>query len=88
MQAFVRWKLYARPIESDLESHCHGRTIEQWHRGEMSSRKLLTLTDGLPHDSWMVTQLRIDLEEAEAARKKRELRMIQGINLAELEGRV
>lgn len=54
----------------------------------MSSRKLLVLTDGFPHDSWLMTLFRMEVNETEEAKRKRNVRMVQGINLAELEGRV
>ncbi|TDH48893.1 hypothetical protein E2F47_22265 [Mycobacterium eburneum] len=39
------------PIESDLALHYNGRSIGEWHRGEMSSRELLVLLSGLPERS-------------------------------------
>jgi hypothetical protein len=50
-EAFLRWRLFAKEVESDLSQY-HNRDIEDWHTGKMSSRKLLVLTDGLPDESW------------------------------------
>lgn len=46
-----RWKLFAREIECDLSIY-HRLDIGDWHEGRVSSRKVLTLLDGLPNDCW------------------------------------
>ena len=44
------WASFPNQIEADLQS-VYGRRIEEWHRGEMSSRELLSLLDNLPERS-------------------------------------
>jgi hypothetical protein len=44
------WRLFPNQIESDLELH-YGLSIGEWHRGEMRSRRLLVLLNGLPDRS-------------------------------------
>lgn len=50
LEALRIWLLYPTQIESDLEIYCN-RSIGEWHRGQMSSRKLLVLLAGLPAES-------------------------------------
>lgn len=51
LEAIKLWRLFPSQIASDLQIHCHGRHIREWHQGEMSSRELLELLDGLPESS-------------------------------------
>lgn len=53
-QAVGLWRHYPNQIEADLALH-YGRSIGEWHRGEMSSRELLVLLAGLPETSTFVT---------------------------------
>jgi hypothetical protein len=48
--AFFIWCVYCREIESDL-LRFYNVDIRDWYRGDMDSRRLLTLLDGLPNDS-------------------------------------
>jgi hypothetical protein len=50
-QALSVWMLFPTQIETDLKAHYPGCSIGQWHRGEMSSRELLVLLNGLPDRS-------------------------------------
>lgn len=51
LEAIKLWRLFPNQIASDLQIHCHGRHIREWHQGRMSSRELLELLDGLPETS-------------------------------------
>lgn len=42
--------MYSREIASDVSLY-HHRSITEWLRGEMSSRELLIILDGLPDES-------------------------------------
>lgn len=57
-EAVPRWRLFPNQIECDLRAHYHGVHIGMWHTGEMCSRELIVLTDGLPEDSWYKTSIR------------------------------
>lgn len=49
--AIALWRLFPTQIEADLQQFYNGRRIAEWHRGEMSSRELLALLNGLPDRS-------------------------------------
>jgi hypothetical protein len=51
LEVLPSWIAFPRQIESGLRAHFHGANIGQWHRGEMSSRELLVLLDGMPEES-------------------------------------
>lgn len=72
-EAFPRWKLFPREIEAGLQAE-YGIDIGDWHEGRMSSRRLMTLTDGLSSDSWFkhaAAQFIEELKEEEELRPKR-----------------
>lgn len=72
-EALEIWKRYPKEIESGLDSECHGRSIEQWHRGEMSSRKLMVLVEGLSAESWFKQRLVADLAREKAEKERAEM---------------
>lgn len=47
----ARWSRFPKQIAAGLRAHYHGAHIRQWHTGEMSSRELLELLDGMPEES-------------------------------------
>lgn len=61
------WVGYAAEIEASLEATYPHVNIGQWMRGEMSSRKLLVLLNGLPPDCWFWTRVRDDKDRADEA---------------------
>ncbi len=68
-EVFDRWRFYAREIEADLG--LRGIDIADWHRGAMSSRRLIVLTDGLPvEDSWFRAQIAADVKAFQERRDK------------------
>lgn len=46
-EALIAWRWFAREIEADLAIYTR-RSIKEWLRGEMTSRELLVIIDGLP----------------------------------------
>lgn len=50
LEAIKLWRLFPNQIASDLQAH-YRRHIREWHQGQMSSRELLELLDGLPETS-------------------------------------
>ena len=44
------WASFPTQIEADLQS-VYGRRIAEWHRGDMTSRELLSLLNNLPERS-------------------------------------
>jgi hypothetical protein len=70
--AFHRWKAYPREIERDLEAfHPNCDFMGKWHRGELSSRKLIVLTDGFlpPEHSWFKMAAYKDADKLEETLK-------------------
>ena len=75
-EAFERWSHYSKEIACDLRHFYPGTHIKQWHQGEMSSRELLELLDGLPDEgandpSWFKIAVRADykrMKDEEAAK--------------------
>lgn len=57
MQAIPAIKTYPLEIESDL-SRYHRADVADWHRGAMSSRRLLALLEHLPDESAFKQALR------------------------------
>lgn len=56
MEALKFVRAYPHEIEADLAFR--GIDIADWHRGDMSSRRLLVLLEGLPEGSLFKTALR------------------------------
>lgn len=69
-EALLLFRRYPKQIESGLETEYPGRDIGQWHRGEMSSRKLMVLIEGLSAESWLKQSVNSDIarEKADAER--------------------
>lgn len=84
-EAIPRWKVFPREIESGLEIYCN-RDIGDWHTGKMSSRKLLTLLDGLPNDSWYKLSLAQFIEECKAELERAHSRDVSALIRAQLTG--
>ena len=84
-EAFLRWRLFAKEIESDLSLY-HQRDIGDWHEGRMSSRKLLVLTDGLEHDSWYKVSGRMLLERMKEEEERVYASNARSIMFAQLHG--
>lgn len=84
-EVIPRWKLFSREIESDLSIY-HRRDIGEWFTGEMSSRKLLVLTDGLPDESWFKMSVRAFLKKTEEDEKKQERKSVSSLIFAQLHG--
>lgn len=82
--ALLRVKKYPREIETCLQAHYHNADIGQWWRGEMSSRKLINLIDGLPGDSWFWTVVRLDHERIEEQNQLDAARDVKQRNVSEL----
>lgn len=78
------WLKYPKQIESGLCTEYPGLDIGQWHRGEMSSRKLIVLIEGLSGDSWFKQSLNADLKEAAAQRRREQM----AESAADFEGRL
>lgn len=57
--AIVRIRNWPNQIESDLQRY-YQLDIADWHRGDMTSRRLLSLLDGLPDDSAYKTEFERD----------------------------
>jgi len=68
--------VYPREIEAGLESE-YRRDIAEWFDGVMTSRKLLTLTDGMTEDSWFKIAVRRDLKRLQEEAEAEEIRAVQ-----------
>lgn len=76
-------KAYPQQIESGLAQYYH-RDVGEWHRGELSSRKLLILLNGMPSDSWFWSTVRYDRERFEEQAKIDEALEVKRRNVSEL----
>ena len=84
-EAFLRWRLFAKEIESDLSIY-HHRDISDWHNGGMSSRKLLILTDGLPDESWYKVSGRALMERMREEEERKYAANVRKLMMAQLTG--
>lgn len=69
------WRKFPTEIRYDL-SAVHGRSIGEWHRGQMSSNELIDLVEHLPDRSAFKTALRggdWSIDQYVAARAANEL---------------
>lgn len=80
-----RWKLFPREIESDLSLY-HRIDIGDWFEGRVNSRKLLTLLDGLPFESWYKQSVQTFLEDLAAEEERLYLQDVKGLIFAQLTG--
>lgn len=80
-----RWKLFPREIESDLSLY-HRIDIGDWHEGKVSSRKLLTLLDGLPYESWYKLSVQKFIEDMAEEEERLYRQDIKGLIFAQLTG--
>lgn len=86
-EALGRWKLFPREIESDLSLY-HRRDIGEWFEGRMSSRKLLTLLDGLPSDSWYKISVEAFLKEYAEEQERLHRQDVKSVIFAQLQGQI
>lgn len=84
-EALPRWKLFPREIECDLSLH-HHVDIGDWHRGVLSSRRLLTLLDGLPTDCWYKLSLQKYWDDLQEESHQAEVADARSIIFAMLHG--
>lgn len=84
-EAFLRFRLFSREIESDLSLY-HHIDIGDWHEGRISSRKLLVLTDGLPEDSWYKTSGRVLMERMREEEERLYASNVRRLMMAQLMG--
>ncbi|AER47882.1 tail assembly chaperone [Mycobacterium phage Courthouse] len=84
-EAMARWMVFPREIECDLSLY-HNHDIGEWYRGELSSRKLLILLDGLPEDSWYKLSVHAYLKEVQETFEKDTVREVKRSIFAQLTG--
>lgn len=65
-----------------------GRDIGQWYRGEMTSRKLLVLVEGLSADSWFKADLRRDLQTMRTDADREALKAVRALTDGVLTGAI
>jgi hypothetical protein len=80
-----RWKLFARQIEADLSLY-HHLDFGEWHVGNVSSRKVMTLLDGLPNESWYKLSVHEFIEEMHELEVQSEISEVRRLMLAQLHG--
>ncbi len=80
-----RWKLFPRQIESDLSLY-HHIDFGKWHVGEITSRKAMTLLDGLPNESWYKLSVAEFLEEMQELEEQSDVSEVRRLMLAQLHG--
>lgn len=80
-----RWKLFPREIEADLNLH-HRIDVGDWHEGRVSSRRVLTLLDGLPSDTWYKLSVQRFLEWMREEEERRYRNEIKSQIFAQLSG--
>lgn len=81
-------KAYPLQTEVGLNKYYPGFDIGQWHRGEMSSRKLLTLISGFDSESWFWASVRADKEKYDEQEQLRPALEAQQRNVSELYAKV
>lgn len=57
-----------------------------WHRGEMSSREFLVLTDGMPEDSWYRVSGRLLMDRLREEEEQRYADGVRTMMFAQLHG--
>ncbi len=82
---FNRWRVFPREIESNLALY-YQIDIGDWFEGKVSSRKLLTLLDGLPAESWYKQSTERFVNEMREEQKNRFSRDVKGLIFAQLTG--
>jgi hypothetical protein len=82
--ALAVWIWYGRELEADLQRYYHVN-IADWLHGDMSSRRLLTLIDGLPEESLFKTWALRGGDWSSA--EYREARMINEVALSRADGK-
>lgn len=82
---FLRWKVFPREAEADLSLY-HHIDIGDWHNGKVSSRKLLTLLDGLTPDSWYKQSAAKFVEEVKDEKERMHATDVSGLIFAQLSG--
>lgn len=80
-----RWKLFARQIESDLSLY-HHLDFGKWHVGEITSRRVMTLLDGLPNESWYKLSVHEFIEEMQELQVQSEVDEVRRLMLAQMHG--
>lgn len=80
-----RWRLFPREIEADLSLY-HHIDIGDWHEGRVSSRKLITLLDGLPSDSWYKLSVEAFVKDVKEEEERLYRADIKGLIFAQLTG--
>ena len=80
-----RWRLFPREIECDLSLY-HHIDIGEWHVGNLSSRKLLALLDGLPDESWYKLSVARFIQEMEDEQQSVEITDVRSLIFAQLHG--
>lgn len=79
--------MFPREIECDLSLY-HQRDIGDWHEGRLSSRKLLTLLDGLPSDCWYKLSTAAFVEEFKDEQEHQYSSSVGSLIFAQLNGQV
>lgn len=87
MEMAPRWKIFPREIESDLSLY-HHIDIGDWHEGRLSSRKAITLLDGLPNDSWYKLSVAMFAEEVKEETERAYGNEVRGHIWAQLHGQL
>lgn len=82
-----RWRLFAREIECDLSIY-HRLDIGEWHEGRVSSRKVITLLDGLTNDCWYKLSLQRYIAEYKDEQEHKYSSDVGGLIFAQLTGQV